>query len=113
MFTPARRAKDTKDALRVGLYMVRGPTATSRLRVDPVQELNVRYLAKGSVSGHGEEWTSSGHRDYDYMEWIARLTSRIRRPWNASRPFLRPLLERPPGSDDSFLTLIFWENHDP
>jgi hypothetical protein len=36
-----------------------------------------RYLAKGTVPDHGEEWVSSGHRDYDYLEWIARLTSHI------------------------------------
>jgi len=65
------------DALRVGLYMVRGPAATSRLRPDPEQEPKVRYLARGAVPDHGEEMTSSGHRDYDYMEWIARLTSHI------------------------------------
>jgi hypothetical protein len=29
---------DIEDALRVGLYMVRGPAATSRLRVDPSLE---------------------------------------------------------------------------
>ena len=68
---------DIEDALRVGLYMVRGPAATNRLRVDPAQEPKVRYLAKGTVPDHGEEWTSSGHRDYDYLEWIARLTSHI------------------------------------
>ncbi|MDH3238382.1 MAG: transposase zinc-binding domain-containing protein, partial [Deltaproteobacteria bacterium] len=68
---------DIEDALRVGLYMVRGPAATSRLRIDPAQEPKVRYLAKGTVPDHGEEWTSSGHRDYDYLEWIARLTSHI------------------------------------
>jgi hypothetical protein len=37
----------------------------------------VRYLAKGTVPDHGEERVSSGHRDYDYLEWIARLTSHI------------------------------------
>jgi len=68
---------DIEDTLRVGLYMVRGPAATSRLRVDPAQEPKVRYLAKGTVPDHGEEWVSSGHRDYDYLEWIARLTSHI------------------------------------
>jgi len=68
---------DIEDALRVGLYMVRGPAATSRLCVDPAQEPKVRHLAKGTVPDHGEEWTSFGHRDYDYLEWIARLTSHI------------------------------------
>jgi hypothetical protein len=81
MATPVTYAgeeiSDIVDALRVGLYMVRGPAATSRLRIDPAQEPRVRYLAKGSVPDHGEEWTSSGHRDYDYLEWIARLTSHI------------------------------------
>ena len=61
----------------MGLYMVRGPAATSRLRVDPAQEPKVRYLAKGTVPDHGEERVSSDHRDYDYLEWIARLTSHI------------------------------------
>jgi hypothetical protein len=68
---------DIEDALRVGLYMVRGPAATSRLRADPAQEPKLRYLAKGAVPDHGEERMSSGHRDYDYLEWIARLTSHI------------------------------------
>ncbi len=65
---------DIPDALRVGLYMVRGPAATSRLRADPAQDPKVRYLAKGAVPDHGEERVSSGHRDYDYLGWIARLT---------------------------------------
>ena len=68
---------DIEDALRVGLYMVRGPAATSRLRADPAQEPKVRYLAKGTIPDHGEERMSYGHRDYDYLEWIARLTSHI------------------------------------
>jgi hypothetical protein len=68
---------DIEDALRVGLYMVRGPAATSCLRADPAQEPKVRYLPKGTVPNHGEERGSSGHQDYDYLEWIARLTSHI------------------------------------
>jgi hypothetical protein len=68
---------DIPDALRVGLYMVRGPAATSRLHADPEQDPKVLYLAKGAVPDHGEERVSSGHRDYDYLEWIARLTSHI------------------------------------
>jgi len=68
---------DIEDALRVGLYMVRGPAATSRLHADPAREPKVRYLAKGTIPDHGEERVSSGHRDYDYLEWIARLTSHI------------------------------------
>jgi len=63
--------------LRVGLYMVRGPAATSRLRADPAQEPKVLYLAKGTVPDHGEERGSYGHRDFDYLGWIARLTSHI------------------------------------
>jgi hypothetical protein len=51
--------------------------AASRQRADPAQEPKVRYLAKGTVPDHGEERVSSGHRDYDYLEWIARLTSHI------------------------------------
>ena len=61
----------------MGLYMVRGPAATSRLRADPAQEPKVRYLAKGTIPDHGEERVSSVHRDFDYLEWIARLTSHI------------------------------------
>ena len=68
---------DIPDALRVGLYMVRGPAATRRLHADPDQDPKVRYLAKRAVPDHGEERVSSGHRDYDYLEWIARLTSHI------------------------------------
>ena len=37
----------------------------------------MRYLVKGTVPGHEEEWASSGHRDYDFLKWIARLTSHI------------------------------------
>jgi hypothetical protein len=51
---------DIEDALRIGLYLVRGPAATSRLRADPAQEPKVRYLAKGTVPDHGEERVSSG-----------------------------------------------------
>jgi hypothetical protein len=51
--------------------------ATSRLRADPAQEPKVRHLAKGTVPDHGEEMVSSAHRDYDYLEWIAHLTSHI------------------------------------
>jgi len=68
---------DIEDALRVGLYMVRGPAATSRLRPNPAQEPKVRYLARGAVPDHGEERVSSVYRDYDFLEWIARLTSHI------------------------------------
>ena len=38
----------------------------SSLHPDPAQEPKVRYLARGTVPGHGEEMVSSGHRDYDY-----------------------------------------------
>lgn len=66
---PDPRSPDTvKDALRVGLYMVRGPAATSRLLADPVQERKVRYLSKGTVPGHGEARVSSGHPDCDCLE---------------------------------------------
>ena len=64
-------------AVRVGLYMVRGPAATGRLQPDPADEPKVRYLARGAVPDHGEDAISADHRDYDYMEWIARLTSHI------------------------------------
>ena len=74
---PGGKIPDIEDALRVGLYMVRGPAATGRLRADPAQEPKVRYLAKGTVPDHGEERVSSGHRDYDPLEWIARLTPHI------------------------------------
>jgi hypothetical protein len=51
---------DIPDALRVGLYMVRGPAATSRLHADPYQDPKVRYLAKGAIPDHGEERVSEG-----------------------------------------------------
>jgi hypothetical protein len=57
--------------------MVRGPAATSHLLAYPAQEPKVRFLAKGTVPDHGEERVSSDHRDYAYLEWIARLTSHI------------------------------------
>jgi hypothetical protein len=50
---------DIEDALRVGLYMVRGPAGTSRFRPDPSQKPRTRYLAKGAVPEHGEESVSS------------------------------------------------------
>jgi len=37
----------------------------------------VRCLAKGSVPDHGNDAVSDGHREYDYLDWIARLTSHI------------------------------------
>jgi len=42
-----------------------------------VQSLQGQPRGEGTVPDHGEEWVSSGHRDYDYLEWIARLTSHI------------------------------------
>ncbi|MDA8180294.1 MAG: transposase [Deltaproteobacteria bacterium] len=78
---------DIPDALRVGLYMVRGPAATSRLHADPDQDPKVRYLAKGAVPDHGEERMSSGHRDYDYA---------VSRPAPALTA-LRGLLTGPPS----------------
>jgi len=32
---------------------------------------------KGSVPDHGNDAVSDGHREYDYLDWIARLTSHI------------------------------------
>ena len=57
--------------------MVRGPAATTRLQADPGAEPKLRYLAKGSVPDHGNDAVSDGHREYDYLDWIARLTSHI------------------------------------
>lgn len=37
---------DIDDAGRVGLYMVRGPAATSQLRADPAQEPRLRYTLR-------------------------------------------------------------------
>lgn len=42
-------------AVQVGLYMVRGPAATTRLQADPSAEPKLRYLAKGAVPGHCNE----------------------------------------------------------
>jgi hypothetical protein len=68
---------DIDTAVQIGLYMVRGPAATTRLQADPGDGPKLRYLAKGSVPDHGNESVSDGHREYDYLEWIARLTSHI------------------------------------
>ncbi len=65
------------DAVRVGLYMVRGPAATSRLRLDPSNEPKLRYLAKGDGHDRGAGADPVLHQDFDYLEWIARLTSHI------------------------------------
>ena len=37
----------------------------------------IANLAKGSVPDHGNDVVSDGHREYDYLDWIARLTSHI------------------------------------
>jgi hypothetical protein len=57
--------------------MVRGPAATTRLQADPGAEPKLRYLAKSSVPDHGNDAVSDGHREYYYLDWIARLTSHI------------------------------------
>jgi hypothetical protein len=68
---------DIDTAVQVGLYMVRGPAATTRLQADPGAEPKLRYLAKSSVPDHGNDAVSDGHREYYYLDWIARLTSHI------------------------------------
>ena len=68
---------DLSTAVQIGLYMVRGPAATTRLQADPGNEPKLRYLAKGAVPDHGNDAVSEGHREYDYLDWIARLTSHI------------------------------------
>ena len=60
---------DIDTAVQVGLYMVRGPAATTRLQADPGAEPKLRYLAKGSVPDHGNDAVSDGHREYDYLDW--------------------------------------------
>ena len=64
--------------------------ATLRVpRADPAQKPYVRYLSKGTVPDHGEERVSSGHREYDYLEWISRLTSHIPdHPWKKRNSYL-------------------------
>ena len=57
--------------------MVRGPAATTRLQADPGAEPKLRSLAKGSVPDHGNDAVSDGHREYDYLDRIARRTSHI------------------------------------
>jgi len=71
---------DIDEAVRVGLYMVRGPAATSRLLAGPVQEPKLRYLAKGTGNDHSDNPIPAEHQDFDYLEWIARLTSHIPEP---------------------------------
>lgn len=68
---------EVDDAVRVGLYMVRGPAATSRLRHDGGAEPKLRYLAKGGGHDQGVGAEPLLHRDFDYLDWIARLTSHI------------------------------------
>ena len=63
-------------AVQVGLFMVRGPAATTRLQADPGAEPKLRYLVKGSVPDHGNDAVSDGHREYDYLDWIAGRCSR-------------------------------------
>lgn len=60
--------------------MVRGPAATSRLLAGPVQEPKLRYLAKGTGNDHSDNPIPAEHQDFDYLEWIARLTSHIPEP---------------------------------
>jgi hypothetical protein len=71
---------DIDTAVQIGLYMVRGPSATTRLQADPGAEPKLRYLAKGAVPDHCNEAVSEGHREYDYLDWIARLTSHVPEP---------------------------------
>ncbi len=82
---------DIEDALRVGLYMVRGPAATSRLRTDPAQEPKLRYLAKGAVPDHGEPSSSTitvpTRTPTAESHFGARPSSRSRR--RTTRPILR------------------------
>ena len=68
---------DVDDAVRVGLYMVRGPVAASRLLPDPAHEPKLRYLAKATGNDHSDVPSQTEHQDFDYLEWIARVTSHI------------------------------------
>jgi hypothetical protein len=57
--------------------MVRGPASSGRLLAAPDGEPKVRYLAKGTGLDHGNALEAIFHQDFDYLEWIARLTSHI------------------------------------
>jgi len=46
-----------------------------RLGLESVDDELLDAVVERGVPGEG--WVSPGHRDYDYLEWIARLTSHI------------------------------------
>ncbi len=71
---------DVENIIRVGLYMVRGPAASSRLLAGPAQEPKLRYLAKGAGNDHSDVPSPAEHQDFDYLEWVARVTSHIPEP---------------------------------
>jgi hypothetical protein len=58
-----------------GVIPLASPAATSRLLADPAQEPKLRYLAKGTGNDHSDNPIPAEHQDFDYLEWIARLTS--------------------------------------
>ncbi len=64
------------ETVTVGLYLMRPPVAASRLvpEEDPV----VRYFAKGIVPGKDTLGLFEHEsRTFDYLEWMARVTSHI------------------------------------
>jgi len=58
---------DVDNGVRVGLYMVLGPVATSRLFADPAREPRLRYLAKGAGNDHSDVPTPAEYQDFDYL----------------------------------------------
>ena len=67
---------DAKEIVQVGMYTVRAPAASGRLIVDDGPR--VKYFAKGTqpdrdIGGLFEPPS----RTFDYLDWIARLTSHI------------------------------------
>ena len=68
---------DIQDAVRVGLYIVRPSASSGRLQLaqDPGW---LKYLAKGSQPHpYSDSLFEPNGQVFDYLEWIARLTSHI------------------------------------
>ena len=67
---------DIKEIVQIGMYTVRAPAASGRLVLD--DEPQLRYYAKGTQPERdiGALFEPES-RTFDYLDWIARLTSHI------------------------------------
>jgi hypothetical protein len=67
---------DKDDAIRVGLYILRGPASATRLQLR--EDGLLKYLAKGFLpDAQSDPLFEPNGRIFDPLEWIARLTSHI------------------------------------